>query len=73
MSVEKFSANFGRCLEHTSIGLPSFCTLDTVSAYWLNGTLPKPGKVCHVDKSPYLNVTWEDIFVKASMNKTSLT
>ncbi|CAG8954495.1 hypothetical protein HYFRA_00004408 [Hymenoscyphus fraxineus] len=57
---------------HTSLALPSACTIGVTSNYWLNGTLPAQGKVCKVDKTPYSNVTWTDVIVKVLGNNTSL-
>ncbi|KAF4631629.1 hypothetical protein G7Y89_g6499 [Cudoniella acicularis] len=57
---------------HSSISLPSACTLKNTAAYWLNGTLPKPGTVCQVDSPPYSNITWADVLAKASGNTTRL-
>ncbi|KAJ3486264.1 hypothetical protein NLG97_g6651 [Lecanicillium saksenae] len=43
---------------HSSLGLPSKCTVQKYSAYWVNGTMPKPNTVCEVDYKPWSNVTW---------------
>ncbi|KJZ75311.1 hypothetical protein HIM_05237 [Hirsutella minnesotensis 3608] len=51
---------------HTSINLPSLCSLKTLSSYWLNGTLPKPGTVCAVDSPPFSNVTWLDVILRST-------
>lgn len=52
---------------HSSVSLPSRCTLETVSAYWVNGTLPEPGKVCEVDALPYSGKSWVDVFESAGV------
>ena len=52
---------------HASINLPSRCTLETVSAYWINGSLPDPGKVCKVDAPPYSGKSWVDVFESAGV------
>jgi hypothetical protein len=52
---------------HSSINLPSRCTLETVSGYWINGTLPEPGKVCEVDALPYSGKSWVDVFESAGI------
>ncbi|TAQ86409.1 hypothetical protein B7494_g5254 [Chlorociboria aeruginascens] len=57
---------------HTSLAAPSICTLKASAAYWTNGTLPRPGTICKLDAPLYSNVTWTDIFQKASGNSTSL-
>ncbi|KEF52561.1 uncharacterized protein A1O9_11404 [Exophiala aquamarina CBS 119918] len=52
---------------HASINLPSKCTLETVSAYWVNGIMPEPGKVCQVDAPPYSGKSWADVFESAGV------
>lgn len=52
---------------HASINVPSRCTLETVSAYWVNGSLPEPGKVCKVDAPPYSGKSWVDVFESAGI------
>ncbi|KAJ6785450.1 hypothetical protein PWT90_07112 [Aphanocladium album] len=46
---------------HASIGLPSKCTVQKYSAYWINGTMPEPNTVCEVDYKPWSNVTWPSV------------
>ncbi|PGH14105.1 hypothetical protein AJ79_03222 [Helicocarpus griseus UAMH5409] len=50
---------------HSSISQPSSCTLEKVSAYWKDGTLPEPGTVCPAEGNPYADITWFDVFEKA--------
>jgi hypothetical protein len=40
--------------------------------YWQDGTLPRPGTVCRVDKQPFSNVTWGDVFLQASGEDSAL-
>lgn len=53
---------------HGSTAIPSKCTLETVAAYWLNGTLPELGKVCQADVVPYTQTWWPDIFKSAGVD-----
>ncbi|KAF2145297.1 uncharacterized protein K452DRAFT_316367 [Aplosporella prunicola CBS 121167] len=46
---------------HTSMGQESLCTVKAIQAYFLNGTLPKPGSVCEVDIPLWSNLTWIDL------------
>ncbi|RYP49095.1 hypothetical protein DL768_005092 [Monosporascus sp. mg162] len=48
---------------HGSLAVPSLCTLETTTAYWLNGSLPDPGTVCESDMPLYSNVTWADVIL----------
>ncbi|RYP62594.1 hypothetical protein DL771_009673 [Monosporascus sp. 5C6A] len=51
---------------HCSLAVPSLCTLQTTTAYWLNGSLPDPGTVCESDMPLYSNVTWADVLLAAA-------
>ncbi|GAM42077.1 hypothetical protein TCE0_043f15723 [Talaromyces pinophilus] len=51
---------------HTSLVLPSLCTLQTTAGYWVNGTLPEPGTVCQVDAPPFSNISWANILEEIS-------
>lgn len=42
---------------HSSVALPSVCSLRATAAYFVNGTLPEPGTICTVDATPYGNTT----------------
>ncbi|KXT15525.1 hypothetical protein AC579_3401 [Pseudocercospora musae] len=55
---------------HTSTSVPSSCTLEHVSRYWKDGTLPEKGRRCEVEAKPFGNVTWADIFA-GKKNATS--
>ncbi|ESK91323.1 alpha beta hydrolase fold family [Moniliophthora roreri MCA 2997] len=41
---------------HGSTSSPSLCTANVVRAYFVNGTLPKPGTVCPIDGNPFSKV-----------------
>lgn len=56
---------------HSSLNVPSKCTLETVSAYFVNGTLPEPGKVCDVDAPPYSGKWWPDVFESIGIDSPS--
>ncbi|RAO72438.1 uncharacterized protein BHQ10_008450 [Talaromyces amestolkiae] len=51
---------------HTSLVLPSLCSLQTTANYWVNGTLPEPGTVCEVDAPPFSNITWANVLEEIS-------
>ncbi|KAK7047824.1 hypothetical protein VNI00_006152 [Paramarasmius palmivorus] len=42
---------------HSSLAVPSICTISAVRAYFINGTLPEPGTVCPVIGTPFTNWT----------------
>ncbi|OAQ72013.1 peptidase S33, tripeptidyl-peptidase [Pochonia chlamydosporia 170] len=46
---------------HSSLRLPSACTLEKISAYWSTGAMPLPNTVCQVDSPPFSNITWFDV------------
>ncbi|KAH8664242.1 peptidase S33, tripeptidyl-peptidase [Xylariales sp. PMI_506] len=56
---------------HTSLQLPSKCTIESTVAYWANRTLPSPGTVCPVDAVPYSNTTWNDIVTELGWSFTT--
>ncbi|KAK2748950.1 hypothetical protein FQN57_007233 [Myotisia sp. PD_48] len=56
---------------HGSVALPSKCTLETVSKYWEDGTLPDPETVCKVDAPPFSGLSWPDILNSTSGNETA--
>ncbi|CAJ2501000.1 Uu.00g038530.m01.CDS01 [Anthostomella pinea] len=55
---------------HSSLAVPSACTIRTTSAYWLDGTLPNEGVVCPSDAPLYSDVTWADVIAKVYGNDT---
>ncbi|OAQ95943.1 hypothetical protein LLEC1_01463 [Akanthomyces lecanii] len=46
---------------HASLGLPSKCTIQKYSDYWVNSTMPEPGTICEVDYKPWSNISWQDV------------
>jgi TAP-like protein len=38
---------------HTSVDVPSECTVEAVSQYLLEGTLPAEGTICSADFGPF--------------------
>ncbi|TQS31749.1 hypothetical protein Golomagni_07960, partial [Golovinomyces magnicellulatus] len=50
---------------HISLVLPSACTIQKVSQYWMDGILPKKGTVCNVDAPPFSNISWNDVIAKS--------
>ncbi|KAI9372626.1 hypothetical protein BJX61DRAFT_506625 [Aspergillus egyptiacus] len=55
---------------HGSTSVPSRCSLEVISAYWVNGTLPEPGTRCVRDVQPYTGDWWPQVFEDAGVNKT---
>lgn len=49
--------------------LPSKCTLEKVSHYWMTGELPKKGTVCDIDAPPFSNVSWDQVIEKSGALK----
>ncbi|KAI5868113.1 alpha/beta-hydrolase [Durotheca rogersii] len=50
---------------HSSLVIPSTCSLNKTSTYWLGGTLPeKDDLFCESDAPLYSGVTWEEIIDK---------
>ena len=39
--------------KHTSLALPSACTMQNLNAFFANGTLPTEGTICAVDGSAF--------------------
>ncbi|KAJ4151057.1 hypothetical protein LMH87_011774 [Akanthomyces muscarius] len=68
VSARNVSSGFGGSIVlevngygHASLGLPSKCTVQKYSDYWVNGTMPAPGTVCEVDYKPWSNISWPDV------------
>ncbi|KAL4915488.1 hypothetical protein BDW62DRAFT_188307 [Aspergillus aurantiobrunneus] len=55
---------------HGSTAVPSECSLKVISAYWVNGTLPKSGTRCARDAEPYTGNWWPQVFEAAGVNRT---
>ncbi|KAH8689176.1 TAP-like protein-domain-containing protein [Talaromyces proteolyticus] len=50
---------------HSSLGVPSLCSLKTQADYWVNGTLPEPGTVCQPESAPFSEASWLEVISKA--------
>jgi hypothetical protein len=55
---------------HASLNVPSRCTVEKVSAYFDNGTLPEHGFVCETSAPPYSGLWWADVLADLAGNQT---
>ncbi|KAL2853376.1 TAP-like protein-domain-containing protein [Aspergillus pseudoustus] len=53
---------------HGSSSVPSQCSLKTISAYWVNGTLPESGTRCERSVEPFTSDWWPKVFKDAGVN-----
>jgi hypothetical protein len=50
-------------LQHSSLAQASLCTTKVTRAYFVNGTLPKPGTVCKVDVGLFAGTSgYDEVF-----------
>ncbi|KAI9167796.1 Tripeptidyl aminopeptidase [Paramyrothecium foliicola] len=77
VSAYNVSAGFegSRVLEingygHASLSVPSLCSIEKISAYFQNGTLPEHGLLCEASARPYSGIGWDDII--GGTNQTRL-
>lgn len=57
---------------HCSTSVPSRCALESISAYWVNGTMPEPKTVCKGDAKPFTGAWWPNVFKEAGVDKALL-
>ncbi|KAH7324345.1 peptidase S33, tripeptidyl-peptidase [Stachybotrys elegans] len=58
---------------HSSLAVPSLCTIDKISAYFNNGTLPEHGFACEASAQPYSGIGWDDIINAGAERKRGTT
>jgi hypothetical protein len=55
---------------HSSLAVPSLCSIEKISTYFQNGTLPEHGFLCEASARPYSGIGWDDVI--GGMNQTQL-
>ncbi|KAH6842325.1 TAP-like protein-domain-containing protein [Chaetomium sp. MPI-CAGE-AT-0009] len=57
---------------HGTISAPSICGFLATRAYWVNGTLPKPGSICDAPH-PFSGYTWGDVLAEVAGQSNNST